>query len=443
MNGSSFYKKSTLLILTNLTTGILSFSFSVILSRKIGAEGMGLYSLVLPISSLLLSVISGGLLVAVSKVVAEYYFKREMNNLKKIIKTTLIFNIILSLFVIFFAYLFSYQISIYIVRDARTVYALRFIFISIVVMTLSNTYKGYFYGTTNVSVPAFIDIVEKAVRIIFLLIIFKMTFVSSITTSITTAYLVFFIGELTSLILLYIYFKLDIKLLKKTNERIEDGLQLLYNIFSISLPLMITELISSSLFTISSLILPRRLLKAGFNYNEALALIGRFASMSMQIVFFPMVIIFSITTILIPDLSRSVSQNDIYSIEKRISQVLKISFLLGVFVFIICFIFGNDLGRIVYQRDDLGQYIRFMAFSAPLIYTSATTRGILNGLGKQKIILKYSLLISVLQVVLLYILVAIPQINIFGFGITIISTTFISLFFYIREINKEIQIKIF
>jgi len=442
MNSSAFYKKSSLLILTNLSTGILGFLFSVILSRKIGAEGMGLYSLVLPISSLLMSIISGGLLIAVSKIVAEYFAKDQIKNLHKCIKTTIIFNLIISFIIIFIAYLLSYQISVYIVKDARTMHALRFIFISIICMALSNTYKGYFYGTTNVFVPAFIDIIEKALRIIMLLIIFKLTYFTTITQSITTAYLVFFVGEFVSLVLLFLYYRLDKLSSSKTNERVEDTAQLLYNIFSISVPLMLIELISSSLFTISSLMLPRRLLKAGIPYNEALSLIGRFISMSMQIVFFPMIIIYSISTILIPDISSSLSKQDIYTVEKRVSQVIRISFLLGLFIFIICIFFGNGLGKMIYNRDDLGKYIQFIAFSAPFIYTSQTTRGILNGLGKQKVLLKYSIIISLLQVILLYFLVAIPKINIYGFGITIITTTFISLIIYIKEIKKVIHLKL-
>ena len=45
----NFYKKSSLLIITNITTGILSFIFSIILTRKIGAEGIGLFSLISPL----------------------------------------------------------------------------------------------------------------------------------------------------------------------------------------------------------------------------------------------------------------------------------------------------------------------------------------------------------------------------------------------------------
>src|SRR5690554_4430331 len=243
----SFYKNSSLLILTNFTTGILSFIFSIILTRKIGAEGIGLFSLISPISNLLLSVLSGGLLLAVSKVISEYYVKKQINNMHKCIKSTTIFNFIVSILFILIVFLFSSSISKYIIKDVRSIHALRFILVSIIFMTVSNTYKGYFYGTKNVFIPALIDVFEKLIRILSLLIIFKFTNNNSIQSNITISYLVFFIGELLSFILLNIYYKLDKKSHFKTNENNEDSIQLIYNVLAISLPLMFAELISSSL----------------------------------------------------------------------------------------------------------------------------------------------------------------------------------------------------
>ncbi len=439
---NSFYKKSILVIITNITTGILGFMFSIILSKKIGPEGMGLYSLVSPISNLLFSILSGGLLLATSKVVAEYYAKKELGNLHKSIKTTVIFNLICSLIVISIAFLFSYSISFYLIKDIRTLTAFRFILISIIFMTMSNTYKGYFYGTTNVFVPAFIDVVEKVLRVLLLIIVFKYLPSISIESLITITFLLFFIGEVNSFILLVIYYHLDKRAHPKTTERIEDALQLLYNVFSISVPLMITELIGSSLYTVSSLMLPRRLIASGRTYNEALSLIGRFGSMSAQIVFFPMLIIFSVTTLLIPDLSSSIVKQDVYTARKRISQMIKIAIILGITVFLICFTLGDELGYLIFKRNDLGAYIRFLSFCAPVIYTSQATRSILNGMGKQKYILKSTFIISVIQTVFLYVLVGIPNINIYGYGITILVTTFIGFILNIREIDKVIHFKL-
>ncbi len=440
MTGNKFVQKSIFLILSNLLTGVLSFLFIVILSRKISSEGMGLYSLIFPICGLLLSVISGGMMVAVSKVVAEYYVKKNYLNIKKCIKTTLIFNLVVAFFIICIAYLFSNQISANIIKDTRTLLPLRLLFISIIFMVLSNTYKGYFYGTTNVSVPAFIDVFEKAIRIILILITFKVFLATSITKTVTITFLIFGIGELISLILFYIYYLLDMRRLNVSQGKVEDRLQLLVNILVISIPLMFTELISSLFFTISTLMVPRRLVVAGFTYSNALSLIGKFSSMSMQIVFFPIIIVSSIAILIVPDLSSSITNREFYQAKRRINAVINVSFIIGILVFIVCMLYGDQLGYLIYKSDDLGSYIKFIACSCPVLYTSITSRSILNGLGKQRKVLKYSFFVSIIQIILLFILVSIPKINIYGVGITLIITTIISLVLCTLEIRRTTKL---
>jgi stage V sporulation protein B len=440
MGKDKFFKNSLILTTANLTTGILGFIFSIILSKELGPEGMGLYGLVMPIYNLFICLICGGIITAISKLSAEYMGKRDFNNLKRMIKTTLSFNVFFSLIIVSLVFIFSSHISTYIIKDTRTLYALRLTVPAMLFIALSNTIKGYFYGTSNMSVPAFIDISEKAIRIGVIFALVNLFKFSSITGTVTAAYVALCVGEFISLIMLYIYYKLDIRKLPYSTHRSEGRAQLMFNVFKMSLPLCFNGLVSSVLATVSTLIIPRRLVSAGIEYSNALSMIGKFTSMSLNIVFFPIIIIGSISTVLIPDLSENISKKDYYTAERRISQVFKISFLLGLGTLIICLTIPEKLGMMFYNREDLGNYIRFAALSAPIFYVSATTYGILNGLGKQNIILRNSLILSTLELVLLYILTAIPSINIYGYGITLITTSTLTLALNYSEIKKHIDI---
>jgi stage V sporulation protein B len=147
-------------------------------------------------------------------------------------------------------------------------------------------------------------------------------------------------------------------------------------------------------------------------------------------------------TILVPDLSQTKDKNDYFAMENRITQVLKIAFLLGLSTLVICVSIPDSLGKLFFNRNDLGKFIRFSALSAPFTYTASTTFGILNGLGKQGIILRNSIIVSVEEVILLYILTGIPSINIYGFGISLIITSFTQLAINIYEIRKHCYITI-
>lgn len=155
-----------------------------------------------------------------------------------------------------------------------------------------------------------------------------------------------------------------------------------------------------------------------------------------------MVIIGSINTILIPDLSKSVSKKDYASSENRIKDVLRLSFLLGICTIMICTTIPNSLGIMLFKRNDLGTFIKFASLSAPLFYTSITSYGILNGIGKHNILLRNSVIISVIEIILLFFLTSISYINILGYGITLIITSLLTVIVNIVEIKKYYELKI-
>lgn len=436
MSKSNFAKKSLILILSNITTSIFGFIFSITLAEELGPEGMGLYGLIRPLNRFFLALVCGGLVTAVSKISAEYYGKGDYKNLKRTIKTLMTFTFLWSIFIAILVFLFSPTLSTYIIRDARTVNALKLLCPAMVFIGLSNCIKGYFFSTMQVSVPMFIDVFEKAIRIAILVAIISSLRVVNVTAAVTGAYFALCIGEFISFTFLYLYYKVSIKKIPASTTKAESRAQLLFNTISISFPLLITNLISSVFSTCSALIIPRRLVSSGIEYKVALGMIGKFNGMAKNIVFFPMVVIQSISILLIPDLSKSLSKKDYKSLDNRVSKVIELSFLLGAAILIITLCIGDSLGFILYKRKDLGNYIKFASLAAPIFYTATTTIGILNGLGKQKIILRNSIIVSMLRILLLYILTGIPSINIYGYGVTSIITSLISVSLNIWEIKK-------
>ena len=75
-----------------------------------------------------------------------------------------------------------------------------------VFIALSNILKGYFWGTYKIAVPAIIDIFEKALRILTVGILIYLFTAKDLTILVTLCYIALALGELQSLILLYIYY---------------------------------------------------------------------------------------------------------------------------------------------------------------------------------------------------------------------------------------------
>lgn len=441
MKGDSFYRSTAVLTASNILTGVFSFVFTVTLTHHLGAEGMGLYNLVMPLYNLFICIMSAGIVAALSKVSAIYLEKKEINNLYKTVKTTAFFNLLWSITITLIVLSLNGFLTNDIIKDSRTSLALWIICPAMIFVTLSNILKGFFYGISRVMVPSIIDIFEKAIRIAALLTLLLFFDSTSIMVKLSVAYGALCIGELISLLLLYIYYKFNKLPMKNGTSPVEGRAQLLYNVLSIAVPLCVNGIITNILSTTSALIVPRRLIAAGFNESVALSMIGKFSSMAIAIVFFPMVIIGSINTVLIPDLSKSVSRRDYASSENRIKDVLRLSFVLGLCTLMICTTIPDNLGHMLFKRDDLTQYIRFAALSAPFVYTSVTTYGILNGIGKHNILLRNSVAVSLLELVFLFILTAIARINILGYGITMIISSCISIGLNLYEIKKYYELE--
>ena len=126
----------------------------------------------------------------------------------------------------------------------------------------------------------------------------------------------------------------------------------------------------------------------------------------------------------------------------KAGETRTIAFLLGMATTIICQLIPSSLGEMFYHRDDLGLYIRLSSISAPIFFVSNTMVGILNGLNRQSIILRNSIIVSVTEILSLYFFTAIPSINIFSYVITIFVTSTLNLIINLHEIKKHIELNL-
>lgn len=442
MDKDNFLKNSFLLVASNVTTGILGFIFNIYLSKVLGAEGMGLYNLVMPIYNLFICLMTAGIVASISKITAVYNQNGEHNNIVKTIRVVSLFNISWAFLIGIIVFFSAPLIGKYGVNDVRTIDAIRVICPAMVCIAISNILKGYFYGTSKITVPAIIDIFEKAMRIVTVSLLIFLTQAQTLESMVTLATVALCIGEFQSLFFLFIYYKYSIYKMPISYEKSESRFQLLFDVVIISTPLLMNGFLTNILGTLSTLIVPRRLIASGFSFTESLSMIGKYNGMALSIITIPLIVVSTINTLLIPDLSQTLVLGKQYEASLRIKKVIKFAFLLGISTTIICNIIPDALGQMFYGRADLGAYIRFASLTAPIFFPAITMFGILNGLNRQGIILRNSLIEAVIELICLYIFTAIPSINIFGYSLTIFIACSIGLILNMYEINKHIDLNL-
>ena len=90
MNGNKFLKGTLILIIFNLIGKIIGAVYRIPLASIVGGEGIGQYQLTFPLYSLILTIATSGIPVAISKMVAEFNCKHNFLNSKKLLKISLL-----------------------------------------------------------------------------------------------------------------------------------------------------------------------------------------------------------------------------------------------------------------------------------------------------------------------------------------------------------------
>ncbi|HBN29609.1 MAG TPA: hypothetical protein DD421_11350, partial [Clostridiaceae bacterium] len=176
-------------------------SYSIILSKEIGSQGMGLYQLIMPIYSMLLFISGGGITTTLSKISAEKKARGKMKELYETINVIVILEIIWSIFIIIVFSLTARFMANSMLKDIRTYYGILALSPAVIIISISSAYKGAYYGLQRVVEPALIDIAEKIVRISCMYFFVKLSKNLSIEYRVAAAVASLSCGEITSMLL--------------------------------------------------------------------------------------------------------------------------------------------------------------------------------------------------------------------------------------------------
>ena len=142
----------------------LGFFYRVALSRMVGAEVMGLYQLVMPVFSVVLSLTAVGLTAAASNLTAQHLALGSGRGAAQTLSTCLKGFFLLLLPVGAVVVLASDGISVYLLGDARTQLGLILLVPCVALTGVENIHKHCFYGAGLVGPPAVVELLEQFVR---------------------------------------------------------------------------------------------------------------------------------------------------------------------------------------------------------------------------------------------------------------------------------------
>ena len=161
----SLFKTVALITIFSIITRIAGFLFRIILSRTIGAEGVGLYQVASSVFMVLLTVISSGIPLIISRMNAGFIARKEKKKEGSLITIALIYTVLLSailcLVVLIFKNLFAHLFT-----DERCIEILLVLLPSLIFSAVYSVFRGALWGRDNYFALCISEFYEQVVRII-------------------------------------------------------------------------------------------------------------------------------------------------------------------------------------------------------------------------------------------------------------------------------------
>ncbi|WP_010246080.1 stage V sporulation protein B [Acetivibrio cellulolyticus] len=427
MGKKSFVGSAIVLMLAGFIVKILGFVYRIYLSNLIGAEGMGLFQLISPIYSLIILTLTSGISIAVSKMVAEEMAKNHSVNLRRITSCALFIVISSGIVVSVLLYLFIDPIVNVILKDSRTYYSMLLLIPCIPVVAAASALKGYFYGIQEVVPTAFSQIAEQVVRITLVITMAGYFLNIGLEYACALATIGMAAGEIANLLVLLVVYKL--KKNKEGNVSKRGFVRKRYivrDLTKVSIPISFNRFVTSIMAAVEMILIPRMLLVGGLNYQNSMEEFGKLTGMAMPLVFFPSLVTSSLATTLVPAISEAMSLKNYKTVNYRMSMSIQLSLILGFIFTSVFIVFPNEIGDMLYRKEHIGEILYLLSFTSIFMYLQQTLLGIMNGLGKQGISLRNSMVGYAIRIA--FVIYFIPAYGIKGYIIgMVVSSAVVSV----------------
>ena len=404
MHGKSILKGAAILTAAGIITRLLGFIYRIFMSNIMGAEGMGLYQLIMPIYMLAWSISCSGFNTAVSKLIAQEKVKGEYGNMGRVLKQSVVITTGLGFLLTIILYFGAELIALHIIRDTRAIMPLQILSLAFPFMAAGTCIRGYFIGLQETTVPAINQVLEQIVRMIVVYLLAGSFMHRGLEFAAAVAVFGIVCEEIFSFFYISYAYKRHKKKSSLNKPPIYPSSKILGMILVMAIPLTANRVTGSLLSAWENVLIPGRLQLFGMSSQEAMSTFGRLNGMAMPLIYFPTAMLTALAITLVPAVSEAVATRDFSGIGATASKSVLFAAICGMGAGALFIAFPSELGLIIYNQQ-IGSMLMMLGVLCPLLYIHIVLSGILNGLGCQVFIFRNALLSSMINIAFIFFLV--------------------------------------
>ena len=433
---NNFIKNTFMLTAVSLGLRAVGISFNVYVAGKIGASGMGLFSIVMSVYNFGVTFACSGINLASTKIVSEEIASGNELGIKQTVKRSLLYSLIfgnLAFLLIFFG---APLASNAILGDERCIKPLMILSVSLPCVSMSSAIYGYFNAVGRVYKGAVIQVLEQILRISACVLLLSNLRGNDAESACIAVVISGCVAEIVSFLLIYAVYKQDRSLYSQKGR----GERLTKRIAGVGLPIAVSSYVRSGLSTVEHSMIPKGLKKYGNSAKDALSAYGTVHGMVLPLILFPSSILQAFSSLLVPEFTKYARCGKTKSISALIEKSLSVTLTFSIGISGIMFFFSDEIGMAVYKNAEVSYFLKILAPLVAVMYADGVVDAILKGLNQQVYSMGYNIIDSALAIILLLFLL--PQKGIEGYIITIYITEMVNAFLSINRLIYIADFKI-
>ena len=432
--GSNFIIQGSILAIAGIIVRLIGMLYRIPLANYIGDEGNGYYSAAYNIYSIMLILSSYSLPVAVSKMVSARLARGQYRNARKILRAALFYATIVGGVGFCALWFGSGFFAEHVIKMPYSAYALKVLAPTVWVMAYLGVLRGFFQGHSTMVPTAVSQIFEQIVNAVISLLAAKSLFDLGVKSNLvygSTEYsyacgaaggaLGTGAGALTALILfvgLYLMYrpKMKRRIRKEQGTSAESYGMITSTLFLTVVPIIVSSSLYNSSTVIDNVLFGQ--IMTGLGEAKQIASQWGIYSGKYHLLFnIPVAVANSLSSSLIPALSRAVAEKDRKQTLNRIASAIRFSMIIAIPSAVGLAVLAAPISNLLFPGRDNTDLIKMTCYgsSAVVVYSLSTvTNAVLQGINRMKTPIRNAGISLVLHTVILFVMLRYLHMGIYG-----------------------------
>lgn len=432
--GSNFIIQGSILAIAGIIVRLIGMLYRIPLANYIGDEGNGYYSAAYNIYSIMLILSSYSLPVAVSKMVSARLARGQYRNARKILRAALFYATIVGGVGFCALWFGSVFFAEHVIKMPYSAYALKVLAPTVWVMAYLGVLRGFFQGHSTMVPTAVSQIFEQIVNAVISLLAAKSLFDLGVKSNLvygSTEYSYAFgaaggalgtgAGALTALILfvgLYLMYrpKMKRRIRKEQGTSAESYGMITSTLFLTVVPIIVSSSLYNSSTVIDNVLFGQ--IMTGLGEAKQIASQWGIYSGKYHLLFnIPVAVANSLSSSLIPALSRAVAEKDRKQTLNRIASAIRFSMIIAIPSAVGLAVLAAPISNLLFPGRDNTDLIKMTCYgsSAVVVYSLSTvTNAVLQGINRMKTPIRNAGISLVIHTVILFVMLRYLHMGIYG-----------------------------